>query len=802
MRTHGRAYRVSRNDVRGYRHTEPPVRRVRATSPLRANPIGVTTLAAINGRGAHSARAAMRSASDRYGVARSAVRGEAMPAVRNPRKRAPTGSEARAFSAGFGRTFAKKKATTKRAASRKKPTPPPPRVSKAAEQKRRSRRESAYRRAVKAGYGKQAAARRAMHVEPFLKSQKARTFKGLKAYTGKATKKPLPKQYAKKTVTVKKRVTRKVPAKRKVRVAYGKYKRLRVTDPRTGQKKRSYLYKTKTGKRRKIPSYAIGGASSPKTWKSSRYDKAKKRIQKRRRTAAKRVKKRGSAFTPNRRKTMHRNKSTKRSRAAKKGWATRRAKKAARRSAAKRGASKRYRRNTTRRRATSASRATPNRRRTATRRRATTRRRKSATPNRRRAAARRKATPNRRRKTSRRKTTTRRRKTMRANRSAPRKDPRRVAAGKKAARTRKRRRAAGIGRGKATAGRYLKRGKVYYRGRKPKRLRGLRARKLPKARIYVTNRRRRSATRRRSSYRRNQFMASMKAAATSALFVTSGFIGHKALTHGLFDKLLMPQIDKAMNTNGSQTPQAVKTAVPIVGGAFTAALGVWITSKVVSRQRTVEIGAGMFTSWLHTVVVKLLDLSEATRPALPFVAGYDTASTAAAIGRYRRRRGVRGLGARDVRSILPKYAPAHGGPPGGIRQAVAGRGAGEYFATSGVGEYFASGVQGVGQYEPAGPMVTQAAAGLGQQIDNGIMPDQADAALTLAEAQAGTGRLGEYYSARPDQSGGYRDYRVPTESQLVPNNPLWAGTKPAHDTSQTSDIPAGLLESASGNGIF
>ncbi len=758
-----------------------------------------------------------------------------MPVRRNPAKRSPTAREQRAFSAGFGRTFKKrtaKKSTTAR--RRKKPTPPPPKVSKKRESERRSKRETAFRRARTAGYGKEAAARRAMRVVPFLKSQKGRTFKGVKAYTGKATAKPLPKQYQKKTVKVKKTVTKKVPKKRKVRTAYGKYKRLRATDPRTGKKKLSYLYKTSKGKRRKIPSYAIGGASSPKRWKDPKYDKAKKRIRKRRRTAAKRTVKRGGAFTPNRRKTaMRTNKSTKRSRAAKKGWRTRRAKAAAKRSGSSR---RRYRRNPTRRR-TSARRATPNRRRRTRRstalapnrrRRRTTRRRK-ATPNRRRrrTTTRRRATPNRRR---RRTTTTRRRRTpMRRNRRATtrRKDPKRVAAGKKAARTRARRKSAGLRRGKGSPGRYLKRGKIYYRGRKPRRLRGVKARKLPKARIYVTNRRRRRRSpvrrNRRGSYRQNQFMASLKTAATSAMFVTTGFVAHKALVHGLCDKLLLPQLQKTMssngngNGNGNGATAGLRAAVPIACGGLIAAAGIWGTSKLASRQRTVEVGAGMLTSWFHTVIVKLLDLSEATRPALPYVSGYDTSSTAAAIGRYRRRRGMRGMRglgqAGPSSSILPRYTPAMGHRAGGIRQAVAGRGTGEYFATSGMGEYFASGVQGVGQYENAGPMVTQAAAGLGQEIDNGIMPEQADQALTLAEAQAGTGAsmmgarggmggaLGEYYSARPD-NGGFREYRVPTSSQWTPNNPLWAGTKPAEDSRQTSEIPAGVLESASGNGIF
>jgi hypothetical protein len=174
---------------------------------------------------------------------------------------------------------------------------------------------------------------------------------------------------------------------------------------------------------------------------------------------------------------------------------------------------------------------------------------------------------------------------------------------------------------------------------------------------------------------------------------------------------------------------------------------------------------------------------------------------------------MRGFGAvdRKTSSILPHYAPT--GRPGGMQQAVAmsgGRGAGEYFSTSGVGEYFATGVQGIGQYEPAGPMVTQAAAGVGQDIDNGIMPDQADAALTLAEAQAGTGGMrgtrgmGEFFSARP-QNGEYQQYRVPTASTWVPGTTdpeLWSGTKSASDTVATSKVPAGILESASGNGIF
>jgi hypothetical protein len=202
----------------------------------------------------------------------------------------------------------------------------------------------------------------------------------------------------------------------------------------------------------------------------------------------------------------------------------------------------------------------------------------------------------------------------------------------------------------------------------------------------------------------------------------------------------------------------------------------------------------MIVSFFHTSILTVLGMSESAevKEAAKWIAGYDTSSTASSIGRYRRT--MQGLGdARQV-SMLPRYAAT--GRRGGIQQAVAGRGTGEYFQASGMGEYFASGVQGIGSYELAGPLVTQAAAGLGQRIDDGIRPDaNLDAVLTLAEAQAG---VGEYYSADPSGAA----YQLPEDDQWVPNNPLWAGTKGAEDSPETSEIPAGILETAGGNGIF
>ncbi len=847
MRTHGRAYPISRNDVRSYDRTAPP----RRYSP---NPIGVTTLASINDRGAYgrSAHDTMRgmSPNDRYGYARTAVRGDPM---RNPPRRPPTGRESRAYKRGHGRTFAKKrKAAPKKKAARKTT----PRRSKAADTKRRATRETAYRRLRREGLADKKAASRAMREVPFLKSQRARTFHGTKAFTGKATRRKTPRQYAKRTVKVTKRVptTRRVTTTktRRTRVAFGKFKRLWVKDPRTGRRKLSYLYKDpKTGRRRKIPTWAIAGAPSASAYKDSRYDKPRARTQKRRASASRSVTRRGGVFTPNRKKKRKTKmaKSTKRSRAAKKGWATRRRKTSTRRVAAKKGRRTYRRKKTTRkktkrkktsrknraRRSTTA--LVPNRRKRRKKTARKTRRRTRRNPARKATTARRSAaTPNRRK----------RRTKRNARKATPNRS--RSAAAKLGWKRRKARKGARVGKGRGRGGVALQRGKVYYKGKKkPRRLKGVHARRLPKARVYLTNRRRkRKATKRRGgrrrTYRRNQFMSTFRDGLNTAVFVTTGFVGHKALTHVICAKMLLPMLEKKGTAapNGAPNGNAVqglgqtngngtlKKLLPLLCGGVVAAGGIFVASKITSRKRTIELGAGMLTSFLHTALVTVLDMSDASRKALPYVSGYDTQSTAAAIGRFRRNRisGMRGLGQQGPStSILPQYAPT--GQPGGIQQAVAmaGRGGrmGEYFQTSGVGEYFASGVQGIGQYEPAGPMVTQAAAGLGQQIDNGILPNQADAALTLAEAQAGTGasmmgvgggrgmgrtrgtgRLGEYYSARPD-NGQWSQYRVPTSNTWVPgdtNPELWAGTKPAQDALQTSEIPAGVLESASGNGIF
>jgi hypothetical protein len=438
-------------------------------------------------------------------------------------------------------------------------------------------------------------------------------------------------------------------------------------------------------------------------------------------------------------------------------------------------------------------------------------------------------TTNSRRRTRRRKTAAK--KTYRKNRGFT------SASARKASKKRWRR--AKAGRGRKLRGRALRRGYVYYKGKRPRALRGQkRVRRLPKSRVYLTNRRKRRTSKRRGystkrrttrrrrmrankgggifRFRKNQMRTLFK----TSLLVTTGFLGHKALTHVVCNMLVKPMLNKS-NGNGGAVSQygngGTKNAVAYIATGFgVGLLGVFVAGKVAPKHKY-EIGAGMMASWITGSIVALLDMSPGSQAAASYLSGYSSPSRAAAIGRYRRRRGMRGLGSNQL-SILPRYVPTDPSMPGGLQQAVASAGVGEYFlpqgnAMQGVGEYFASGVQGIGQYEPAGPMVTQAAAGFGQVIEDGIRPDaNMDAVLTLAEAQAGMGSavgrlasgarfgrrsVGEYYTA-----GGSGLATVGEHSEWIPNNALWAGTKPAGDSAATSELTAGILETAGGNGIF
>lgn len=317
----------------------------------------------------------------------------------------------------------------------------------------------------------------------------------------------------------------------------------------------------------------------------------------------------------------------------------------------------------------------------------------------------------------------------------------------------------------------------------------------------VQNRRRRRSYRRNGSkgfqlFRRNSFMANLKAVFMTGLFVSTGFIAHRVLTNLLVDKALATTL--ADNTT-FQTWKKPLAGLGVLG------IGVAV-SGAVAQKRAMELGAGMFASWLQSVIVS--GLNAAQKPEwVAQIAGYSN-SRAYMLRNGRRRRGLRGFsGERNAASIMPRYTPV-----GQYSQAAAGtswtqataggRTLGEYYTATnsvqGVGEYFNAtgeyfapqGMKGVGSYEGAGQLAMQASAGVNHVIRDGIRPDSdLDQALDLAEAAAGVGEVPQIN-------------RVGQKSQWVPNGPLWAGERAVTDTQSTSEISAGILSRHGGNGIL
>ena len=297
--------------------------------------------------------------------------------------------------------------------------------------------------------------------------------------------------------------------------------------------------------------------------------------------------------------------------------------------------------------------------------------------------------------------------------------------------------------------------------------------------------------------RRNQFMSHLLNVLKIGALITGGVVAHRVLTN-LVNTYVAPKVLPQDNATLATWQKAISGTVVLVAGvAATNALPL-------SSDKKLNIGGGMVGSWLLDLIVTGLKVAK-QESAASYLAGYENSRA------YLLRNRRRGMGA--FQSLMPKYAPV-----GAFQQAAAGfqqasAGMGEYFApnrtriAAGMGEYFApSGLQGVGAYEAAGPLAMQAAAGVAA-VDDGIRPDaNLDRVLDLAEAAAGLHgprrrAMGEYYTAAPS-NGGYAESVVPQDSQWIPNGPLWAGTMSAGDSQSSSEIPAGILATAGGNGTL
>lgn len=323
-------------------------------------------------------------------------------------------------------------------------------------------------------------------------------------------------------------------------------------------------------------------------------------------------------------------------------------------------------------------------------------------------------------------------------------------------------------------------------------------------------------------------MGDLKTLATTGFFALGGFFGHKALTGGILRMLTKTdatsgQITVAgMATMGADgKPTIIGTWQKPIAGALFGLLGIGLLTKVPMKGETRNaIGAGIALSFFQNLVHTVLTVANQPE-VLSYLEGYQNSAAYALRGtRGRRRRHLHGLGAaRHATSIMPQYAPV-----GQFQQAAAGMG--EYFAgQSGMGEYFAgAGVEGVGHYEKAGPLALQPSMShMGNlPIDDGLRPDaNLDDALTLAESAAGLGQgyrqaaagmggpgyrqaaagMGEYFGAQP-KDGGFSEYTLPTQSQWIPNGPLWAGTMSADAAYTESELPAGILQGPGGNGVL
>lgn len=325
---------------------------------------------------------------------------------------------------------------------------------------------------------------------------------------------------------------------------------------------------------------------------------------------------------------------------------------------------------------------------------------------------------------------------------------------------------------------------------------------------------------------KNGYAADIMSLLKTGGLIIVGFFAHKALTGVVVNALT----DK---TSGLFAGQAAGSTVdqwkkPLTGLGV-GAVGIFAASFAPVKVETkMTVSAGIMVSWLESLVKTTLAVMGQTS-TLSYLEGYSN-STAYSLRGSRGRRGMRGLGvARNAHSIGPQFTPI-----GQFQQAAAGMG--EYFAsngTSGMGEYFAGpGVQGVGHYEKAGPLALQPSRShMGTlPVDDGIRPDaNLDHVMDLAESAAGLGQqfqqaaagmgsftqaaagmgrlrrgasgMGEFFTASPSGDG-FAESTVPTQSQWIPNGPLWAGSMQADASKEESQLPAGVLQGPGGNGIL
>ncbi len=251
-------------------------------------------------------------------------------------------------------------------------------------------------------------------------------------------------------------------------------------------------------------------------------------------------------------------------------------------------------------------------------------------------------------------------------------------------------------------------------------------------------------------FTKNAFLASLKEGLKVGAVVVVGFLGHKALTK-VVDEMLFAKI--AVLNSASMRPYR-----GLISGAATALVLVPVAGMLFAKMGKPDmargVGAGVVTSFLHNAIVTAL-----TQANQPKVAGYF-----AGMGEYFPMSGyeLQPGGSGPISQAVAGYMQAAAGFGQPVLQAAAGY----QQAAAGMGEYRATNVQAVGEYFPMSGMETPSG-----YVSDGIRGGDlyaAERALNVAEAQAGVGD-------------------IPTEQDVIPE----IQSSPVREMTFASDIPGG-----------
>lgn len=694
------ARKITRKQAEAYERTVP-------------NPMGVTTIAAVNERGAYARR---------YAATRALLGQSDGSEIRNNRKKRKKRKRSQKRNSSMQRgTSVRRRARLRRRGYKRRATrnrrgfaSVPVQLESPKPKRKKRRKKKAAKRTTKRSTTKRRTTKRTAKRRTTKRSTKRTTKR--RATRRKATRRAAPKRRSTgKRRAPKRKASRKGKRRTSGRVyGKGRYKTLRA---RIGRFSRpTYMYETKKGRLRKVPKHGYLGYRSSAEMRRAHLkhperaarDQARwERVEARRGRASISAVEGRSPFTPNRRRPAARRTITfEEWEKSMKANAKRRRKKTSskKRRVKRRGTSKRRRATTSRRKRTTRKRRAPSRRRASSTRR---RRRKSGSTAKRRVSRRKGG----------------RRVKRRSSRRRVRRNARvtQVAANRPRRRRRRARRNMGHGRRR---GRKLRRNAKIHSG-------GMRG-------FF------------RRGFLRNQaasFTQDMVHVLKVGGVVVIGYLAHRALSRVVSDNVLAKA---AMFQSG--TGAAYKD---VAAGALVALVGVPLAAKFAPKDAKL-IGAGIMASWLQNAIVTVLsqmgqtdvvaylgDYTEAEgNPQYSGYGSYYEFTPGQVFGEYYTTPGMSGFG--DIAVDQLTQAAAGFGQPrvAGLYQAAAGMGASPMLtqAAAGMGEYFVQGANGIGEYEEVTPQYTAPHA-----LDEGISPDltSAERALSVAEAAAGVGAYGD-----------------------------------------------------------